>query len=48
MMYLLTFIIGLVVGGFLGVVFMCLVQVSRCDHDFCGHSAPNGGKENEP
>lgn len=48
MMYLLTFIIGLAVGGFFGVVFMCLVQVGRCDHDLCGHSAPNGGKENEP
>lgn len=48
MMYLLTFIIGLAVGGFFGVVFMCLVQIGRCDHDYCGHSAPGDGKENEP
>lgn len=48
MMYLLTFIIGLAVGGIFGVVFMCLFQIGRCDHDYCGRSVPGGGKENEP
>lgn len=48
MMYVLTFIIGLVVGGFLGFMFMCLLQVSRSDHDYDDYCAPGSGKENEP
>ena len=48
MMYVLTFILGLVVGGCFGFVFMCLLQANRSDYDLDDYCTPGDGKENEP